>query len=205
MITIVNYGAGNIGSLLKMFAKIGASATASNDPEIIRRADKLVLPGVGHFGAAMTNLRTMGMVEALNAAVLSRGVPILGVCLGMQLLARHSEEGDAEGLNWIDAEVRRFHFPNLQPPPKIPNMGWRTLELRRPSTLIPTADEPQRFYFVHSYHMECRNPENVLAVAHYGIDFVSVVQSGLIYGAQFHPEKSHRYGARLLENFAHHC
>jgi glutamine amidotransferase len=172
----------------------------TSDPGEVLRADKLLLPGVGHFGKAMEHLDTLGLVGALNEAVVVRQTPILGICLGMQLFARHSEEGDAEGLGWIDADVVRFavHDPLRF---KVPQMGWNGVRVARPDPLLDTVTEQTEFYFVHAYHMVCRDSADVLCDTDYGQPFTSVVQRGNVCGVQFHPEKSHDAGEVLLRNF----
>jgi len=201
MISIVDYGVGNLGSMLNMLRKIGAQAQLVSTPEQVERATKLVLPGVGSFGAGMAALRERGLVKPLRSKVRQDRTPLLGVCLGMQLLGRRSEEGQAEGLGLIDAEVRR-----LQPAPesgcKVPHMGWSMLSPTRDGTLLRGLDARSRFYFCHSYHLVCADPADVLARAAYGGGFVAMVQHKNMVGVQFHPEKSHRFGMALLLNFA---
>jgi imidazole glycerol-phosphate synthase subunit HisH len=201
MITIVDYGVGNLRSFVNILERRGAVARISADPADIAQAEKLILPGVGHFGAAMAELRRRGLVDALNRRVLHDRVPVLGVCLGMQLFARRSEEGDAEGLGWIDATVERLRNDG-RPSLKIPNMGWRTLDVVRPNPLLPPADRPWRFYFLHSYYMRCARWEDVTAGITYGESVTAAVAVDNIFGTQFHPEKSHGYGSRLLGEFA---
>lgn len=199
MIVIVDYGVGNLKSILTKFRRLEIAAAISSDPEEIAAAEKLMLPGVGHFGAGMDYLKRSGLVPTLARKVLEEKTPILGICLGMQLFARHSEEGDAEGLGWIDADVRRFSASlGLQ----VPHVGWNTLSIRKSSPILEGLDAGARFYFTHSYHMCCNDAADVLAVTRYGEDFVSVVQRENIFGTQFHPEKSHGYGIRLVQNFA---
>ena len=201
MITIVNYGMGNLGSIANMLKKIGAEASISSDPAVIAKAEKLILPGVGAFDHGMASLAQCGLLPALNESVLQRKVPIMGLCLGMQLLGRTSEEGKAAGLGWIDAETVKFRFGPEQKNIKVPHMGWNRVQIvDRPSPLKGMLPET-RFYFVHSYHMVCANPADVLATTDYGINFVSGVMRENIIGMQCHPEKSHRFGLRLLRSF----
>jgi glutamine amidotransferase len=200
MITIINYGMGNLGSIANMLKKVGAEAIVASDPAAIAGAEKLILPGVGAFDHGMKGLNN-GWIDGLNEAVLVRGVPVLGICLGMQLLCKSSEEGRLPGLGWIDARVERFHVAaeaNL----KIPHMGWNNVTAAKPNPVLPTGQIEQRFYFVHSYHVVCSNPEDVLATAHYGYDFAAAINQGNVFGVQFHPEKSHRFGMELIKNFA---
>ncbi|MEI9852619.1 MAG: imidazole glycerol phosphate synthase subunit HisH [Sphingomonas sp.] len=197
MIVIVDYDAGNIGSVANICRKAGGAAEISADPERIAAAAKLILPGVGHFGRAMERLNASGIRAALDAAK-DRGAPILGICLGMQLLANHGEEGDAAGLGWIDAEVRRFHLPA---PLKVPHMGWNDVRFVRPDPLAAGLEEEARFYFVHSYHVDCADEADVLGRTDHGGPFVSAVRRGDVWGIQCHPEKSHRYGLTFIRNF----
>jgi imidazole glycerol-phosphate synthase subunit HisH len=201
MIVIVDYGVGNVGSILNMLKKAGLKAVASSDPEILEGADKLILPGVGSFNAGMSKLDESGIIPLLNHLVLEKGVPILGLCLGLQLMTRSSEEGGAQGLGWIDAETIRFKFSTDNSHLKIPHMGWNTLHIRRSHFLFNDMDKDSRFYFVHSFYVRCYDPESVLAETDYGGYFHSVLAKGNIMGAQFHPEKSHKYGLHLLKNF----
>ncbi len=203
-IAIVNAGIGNLRSVQKMIEKAGTRAVVTADPETVLAADKLVLPGVGHFGAAMRALEESGLGDALCETVIGRGTPILGICLGMQLFARSSEEGDARGLGWVPSTVRRFHFPAelaLREKLKIPNIGWRAVRPTCESPLFSGLGE-RRFYFVHSYHLVPDHGETILATGHYGQDFTAVIRYNNIWGVQFHPEKSHRFGLELLGRFA---
>lgn len=199
MITIVDYGVGNIASLVNMFEHVGVETRLSAHPSEIARAPRLLLPGVGSFAHAMEVLRSRGIDQALRTAA-SNGAALLGVCLGMQLLARHSEEGDAEGLGLIAADVRRITPSNDGV--KVPNMGWREVVPVGDTWLVRGDSETERFYFAHSYHMVCDDPADVAATTDYdGVKTVAVAH-GNVYGAQFHPEKSHRFGMRLLADFA---
>jgi imidazole glycerol-phosphate synthase subunit HisH len=199
MITIVDYGVGNIASLTNMIDHVGAEAWVSGDPGVVAGADRLLLPGVGAFGHAMAVLRDRGLDDAIKLAV-GRGATLLGVCLGMQLLARGSEEGDGAGLGLIAADVRRI-IPS-HPGVKVPNMGWRDIVPQRHGWLAPQGNSAERFYFAHSYHMVCDDPADVVATIDYDGPKAIAVSHGLVHGAQFHPEKSHRYGMRLLADFA---
>lgn len=201
MITIVDYGMGNFGSVQNMLKRIGVSCRISRHPEEIDEAKKLILPGVGAFDTAMEKIAAGNLREVLDRKALAERVPILGICLGMQLITNTSEEGSANGLGWIDAETLKFNFP-VSSMLKIPHMGWNEINQVKQSSLIDDLPEKPRFYFVHSYYVKAKYPENVLATTSHGIRFHSVIQRDNIYGAQFHPEKSHRYGMKLLENFA---
>lgn len=205
LIVIVDYGMGNLGSIRNMLRKIGAPSLVSSDPAEIEKADKLILPGVGSFDAGMRNLADRGLVAPLAEMVAARRTPILGICLGMQLMGKRSEEGVRPGLGWIDAEVIRFHPPPAAGRLKVPHMGWNTLEPRKDCLLFRGAGPELRFYFVHSYHVVCRDPSDVAATTPHGVDFVSAFQRGNLYGVQFHPEKSHRFGMALLRNFSEHA
>jgi glutamine amidotransferase len=199
IITIVDYGVGNIASLANMFDHVGADTRLCGDPAQIERAHRLLLPGVGSFAYAMHVLKAKKLDTAIQAAV-RHGAQLLGVCLGMQLLGRSSEEGDAEGLGLIAADVRRIK-PSSDAV-KIPNMGWREIKPAQDSWLSPVTALPERFYFAHSYHMVCDDTLDVVATIDYdGTKTVAVAHNN-VFGVQFHPEKSHRFGARLLTDFA---
>ena len=202
MIAIVDYGMGNLGSIHNMLNRLGAPSVITSDPCKIVSADKLILPGVGAFDQAMESLDRSGLLPVLNESVLDRKVPILGICLGMQLFSLRSEEGRLAGLGWIDAETVRFAFDRESVGLKVPHMGWNTIEVRLPGPLLDDRFEDSRFYFVHSYHVRCADEANVLATSRYGISFHAAVTKGNIIGTQFHPEKSHKFGLRLLKNFA---
>lgn len=199
-ITIVDYGVGNVASLANMLDRVGAETRLSGDPLAVAAARHLLLPGVGSFAHAMDVLRARGLVDPIHTAA-ARGATLLGVCLGAQLLARGSEEGDVEGLGLLAADVRRI-TPTREEV-KVPNMGWREVTRVRDSWLVRGGGaEPERFYFAHSYHIVCDDPADVVAtIDHDGVKTVAVAH-GTIYGAQFHPEKSHRFGMRLLADFA---
>lgn len=200
MITIVDYGVGNIGAIVNMAEYLGLDAQTSSDPKVIEAASKLILPGVGAFDKAMVTLRNRGLVDPLNHAVLNRRVPVLGICLGMQLLARSSEEGVERGLGWIQADVRRIDLPSSSPL-KVPHIGWLEVNPVRSSELFDEPSRIERFYFDHSYHVQCDDPKDVAAVIDYGGKLCCAVNSGNVAGVQFHPEKSHRFGMRVLEAF----
>ncbi len=200
MIAIVDYDMGNVASVANMLKRIGAPvAVLTRDPEVLRKASKIILPGVGSFDKGMRNLAELGLRPALEEAAQERCVPVLGICLGMQLLTKSSEEGAEPGLGWIDATTMRFRFPP-QSGLKIPHMGWNHVTAPRPNPLI-RGDERRRFYFVHGYYVECSRPEDVIGTARYGFDFTCAVNRENIYGVQFHPEKSHKFGMALLEGF----
>jgi glutamine amidotransferase len=200
VITIVSYGVGNLGSMLNMFKRLGVPARTEENPAALRTAEKLVLPGVGAFDAAMAKIDgAPGLREALEHQATVARVPILGVCLGMQLMTRGSEEGVRPGLGWIAADTRRFP---RQPGLKVPHMGWNTVELTSPSPLTRDLGEEPRYYFVHSYHVTVDNPGDALLRAQHGVTFDAAIGRDNLFGVQFHPEKSHRFGMRILKNFA---
>lgn len=200
MITIVNYGMGNLGSLLNMFKRIGVAARVESNISILRDSEKLVLPGVGAFDAAMQRINdSPGLREVLDRKALVDGVPVLGVCLGMQLLTSTSEEGGLLGLGWIPGATRRF--PRLAGL-KVPHMGWNIARPNASSRLAKDVGLEPRYYFVHSYYVRVNDPAHSIMRSHYGIDFDSAIGRDNIYGVQFHPEKSHRFGMQILKNFA---
>jgi glutamine amidotransferase len=201
MIVIVDYGMGNLRSVLNKFERMGVEAVISSRVEEISKAEKLVLPGVGHFGKAMNNLAERGHIKALGKKVLKDKVPILGICLGMQLFSHWSEEGCAAGLGWINAETFRFDPGKMKRPLKIPHMGWNSIKKKKNISLLDSVNEKDTFYFVHSYHVVCKDPADIVALTEYGYDFTSVIQRENIYGTQFHPEKSHKRGFQILKNF----
>jgi imidazole glycerol-phosphate synthase subunit HisH len=198
-IAIVDYGMGNLHSVQRKFTRIGARTTVTSDPHVIGRAEKLVLPGVGHFQRAMENIRQLRLLEPLNEAR-GRGIPILGICLGMQLLAHRSEEGDTSGLGWLDARVVRFKVGDTVRF-KVPHMGWNEIVQKRESALFKNIPDRAEFYFVHSYHLVANREAIVLSETEYDYSFASAVESENIFGVQFHPEKSHDIGESLLQNF----
>lgn len=201
MITIINYNAGNIKSIQNMLKRIGAKSCISSNVEEIEQAEKLILPGVGHFDYGMRNLQESGLIGVLNKKVVADKVPLLGICLGAQLLGNKSEEGIIPGLGWIDMEVVKFDENKLPKNLKIPHMSWNEIIIKKQSELLAGLNNESRFYFVHSYHMKCNDENDVLTNTNYGYEFTSAVEKDNIYGVQFHPEKSHKFGMRLLENF----
>lgn len=199
MIVIVDYDMGNLGSIVNMCKKIGVAVIPSADHGAIREAEKIILPGVGAFDHAMRHLRERKLIPLLNEKALDEKVPFLGICLGMQVLTKRSDEGSESGLGWIDAETLKFR--NSTGTLRIPHMGWNTLTTRKTSPLLEGLNDNSRFYFVHSYYVQCNNENDILATTDYGITFTSVLQHENIYGVQFHPEKSHKFGVQLLKNF----
>jgi len=199
MITIVDYKMGNLMSIQNMLKKLGYEAQITSDPEKIRDASKLILPGVGSFGAAMAAITELGITDALNQFVLVDKKPILGICLGMQLMCSYSEEGNIGGLNWIDASVKRFPKVVNEGKLKVPHIGWNKVV---GSSEFLKDDTENKFYFVHSYFVELNLKEEQLMESTYGISFCSAFQKDNILGVQFHPEKSHKFGMHLLKTFA---
>mgnify|MGYP001208939950 CR=1 FL=1 len=201
MIVILNYGMGNLGSILNMLKKAGGDAVISADAIVIDKADKLILPGVGAFDKAMSNLKELGFIEVLNQKVQKEKTPVLGICLGMQLLSKSSEEGILPGLGWLDAKVKKFAFPSSMPL-KIPHMGWNIVSENKKNPLFENMPKNEmRFYFVHSYYFDAENPKDIIGQTNYGFPFPSAVNQENIFGVQFHPEKSHQFGMQLLKNF----
>ena len=198
-IVLPNLSAGNFASVLRMVQKVGGTARLVDDPAELRSADRIILAGVGAFDNGMTSLREGGWLEPLHEAVLERRVPVLGICLGMQLLCHGSEEGSLPGLGWIDAEVKRL--APADPALKVPHMGWNTVAVVRPNPLLAADLAEQRFYFVHSYYVSCRDRSDVVALGDHGQQFDAALGRGNIHGVQFHPEKSHRFGMALMRNF----
>jgi glutamine amidotransferase len=202
MLIIVDYGVGNLASIKNMLKKAGVDAVISSKEGDIFDADKLILPGVGAFDTCVQKLQDSGLVEVLNKKVLEMKTPVLGVCVGLQLLTGGSEEGVLPGLGWIRGKVVRFRQDHMPEGLKIPHMGWSEVVLNKPSALFEDMPEEMRFYFVHSYHVSLEDPADALVTARYGYDFVAGVQRANISGMQFHPEKSHKFGLKLLANFA---
>ncbi len=200
MITIIDYDMGNVASIKNMFHKIGADdVKISREKDDILTATKLVLPGVGAFDQGISNLRAFGIYDFIREAVIDKHVPIMGICLGMQLLGRKSEEGKLEGLALLPFDTIRF---NLDSEYKIPHMGWSDVSIHKNSPIVENMiDTEQRFYFVHSYHAVCDDTKDVLMTCNYGYDFVAAVSRDNVYGFQFHPEKSHKYGMEIFKNY----
>lgn len=201
MITVVDYGVGNLASIANMLKKIGMPARISADPADIASATKLILPGIGAFDQGIQSLRERSLIEPLNRRVRQDRVPTIGVCLGMQLLGLTSEEGREAGLGWIAAHTKKFRADGPEKL-RVPHMGWNEATAVKPDPIVAGLQSHPRFYFVHSYHVVCDDPSNVIATTPYGIDFTSILRQDNVWGAQFHPEKSHRFGMQLLKNFA---
>ena len=202
MIRIVDYGVGNIQAFLNMFKRLDLPAERAKAPADLEDATRLILPGVGAFDKAMSTLRLRGLIPSLEKAVLKRGVPVLGVCLGMQLLARRSEEGQEAGLAYIDADVRRITLP-LDSSLKVPHIGWMEIQPTQKSPLFDPALPVERFYFDHGYHVVCDNVAHVSATIEYSAPLCCAVGRANVFGVQFHPEKSAALGLALYRNFLH--
>jgi glutamine amidotransferase len=201
MIVIVDYQMGNIGSVLNMVKRIGREAIISSERKEIEKATHIILPGVGSFDAGMNNLTGLGLIPILNELALVKKVPVLGICLGMQLMTQSSEEGTHSGLGWFDADTIKFDFSNTVGRYTLPNMGWKSVHVRSYSPLLLKLDVQPRFYFVHKYHVKSRNASQVSMTSFHGYEFAAAVENQNIVGVQFHPEKSHRYGQQLMNNF----
>lgn len=201
MITLVNYGLGNIQAFVNIYKRLNIPVAVADTVDQLNRAEKIILPGVGAFDWAMTRLNESGMQPCLDDLVMVRMRPVLGVCVGLQMMARCSDEGELPGLGWIDAEVKRIGEASITQRTHLPHMGWNDVIPRSTECLFKGMLAP-RFYFLHSYYFAPRNPDVVLAVTDYSGSFPSAVRSGNVLGTQFHPEKSHFCGIRLLQNFA---
>ena len=202
MIRVVDYGVGNIQAFLNLFKRIGVEAARADTPEILLDANRLVLPGVGHFDHAMQKLNNSGLRSRLEQLVLEESIPILGICVGMQMLATSSDEGSLPGLNWIHGHVRSFEGNKMCSGLPMPHMGWNVLQPRPCSKLFSRGfNESPEFYFLHSYFFDALDSEYVSATASYGFEFDAAVSRGHIHGVQFHPEKSHHWGEQLIKNF----
>ena len=202
MIHIVDYGLGNIQAFLTVFKRLGVEAVRAQSAVDLEGASKLILPGVGAFDHAMALLDQSGMRPALQALVLNDKVPVLGICVGMQILATSSEEGALAGLGWVPGRVRSFRSKQRSAGLPLPHMGWNDVQPKSGSHIFSGLEAEARFYFLHSYFFECDDPAYVAATASYGVDFCCAVSAGNVHGVQFHPEKSHHFGAQLLKNFA---
>ena len=201
VIRIVDYGQGNLGSIRNMLSRIGAESEVSSDPEEIERATHLILPGVGAFDRGMKAIAERGLREVLDHKALEDKIPVLGICLGAQLMTRSSEEGDLPGLGWFPATTKRFVFEPPLPKLPTPNIGWRNVRAAKQGTLVSGLEEECRFYFVHSYFMVSDNADVVALQSDYGHEFAAGLQLENLFSAQFHPEKSHRFGMQFFKNF----
>jgi len=201
MIALVDYGLGNIQAFANIYRRLGIETWAARAPADLIRASKIILPGVGSFDWAMTRLQHSGLREALDEEVHWKKKPVLGVCVGMQMMARSSEEGVLPGLGWIDANVAKFDTRLLKSKTHLPHMGWNDVTALQADSIFAGLSA-SRYYFLHSYYMKPDREEDTLSTSRYGLEFTSAVRAGNVYGTQFHPEKSHQWGIRLLKNFA---
>ena len=201
MIAIVDYGLGNVRAFVNIYERMKVAAALVTSEDGLAGADKIILPGVGAFDWAMERLAASGMIDCLNELVLGQRRPVLGVCVGMQIMAKRSDEGERPGLGWIDEEVTRFGCRNGNRAMRLPHMGWNDVVPRDSENLFRGLDQP-RYYFLHSYHMVPRDDGVILGSTDYHGMFASAVRSDNIFGVQFHPEKSHSWGVKLLQNFA---
>ena len=202
MITIINYGSGNIRAIGNIYERLRIPFKIANYPEEVIGAKKMILPGVGAFDETISMLDESGFRSVLDHEVLNNHIPVLGICVGMQILANKSEEGNLPGLGWIDGEVKKIDKALFTSKPKIPHLGWNSVKVVKPNRLIQEVDEEQGFYFLHSYYFECTDQDDVMSTTFYGKAFASSVKHNNTYGVQFHPEKSHHNGVNLLKNFA---
>jgi imidazole glycerol-phosphate synthase subunit HisH len=202
MIVIIDYGVGNIRAISNVYKRLNIQHRIARKPDELAGAAKLILPGVGAFDHAMDLINQSGMRETLDELVLGQHVPVLGICVGMQMFSHASEEGNLPGLGWVDSSVRRIDPAKLFHRTRLPHMGWNDVQPVAKNSLLQGLEEDARFYFLHSYYCHCNTPEDIIAVTDYGDKFSCAINSGNIYGVQFHPEKSHHWGIRLLENFA---
>jgi glutamine amidotransferase len=202
MITIIDYGVGNINAFYNIFKTLGVEVSIARNSNDILNSKKLILPGVGHFDYAMNKFNESGMVESVTDLVMSKSVPVLGICVGMQMLATYSEEGKLPGLNWINADVKKIDSSLLTQTTRLPHMGWNDILVDNNNPLFHNLKEAPRYYFLHSYYFNCKNNDDTIATSIYGNKFTCAVNHKNIYGVQFHPEKSHHFGIQLLKNFA---
>jgi len=199
-IAIINYGMGNLHSVYRKLSQLDVHPVVASNTHEILKADKILLPGVGHFAKAIEKLKQLEIYDALNEAVLIKKTPVLGICLGMQLMAKESEEGNAAGFGWINSRVVKFKIQN-KIKYKVPQTGWNTIDICKKSNLLKNIDNHCEFYFLHSYHYEVSDQNDILTKTDYEYEFVSAVEKENIFGVQFHPEKSHNFGVELLKNF----
>jgi glutamine amidotransferase len=202
MISIIDYGLGNLKAFANIYKRLNINAELVTSKEQLIKADKIILPGVGAFDHAMDKLNNSGLSSLLNELVVSKKVPVLGICVGMQMLAKSSDEGIAKGLEWIDGDVKLFDTDKIKHVTKIPHMGWNDAIIIKNNPLFKDLDDSPLFYFLHSYYFFCRNQDDILAQSEYGERFTCAINHENIYGVQFHPEKSHNNGIQLLKNFA---
>ncbi|GEN72332.1 MULTISPECIES: imidazole glycerol phosphate synthase subunit HisH [Chryseobacterium] len=202
MITLIDYGVGNINAFVNVYKRVNVPVKIAKTKEDLLNAQKLILPGVGHFDHAMSQLNNSGMRETLDELVLDKKVPVIGICVGMQMMANNSDEGNMEGLKWIDATVKKFDESKIKQVTRLPHMGWNDVKPVKDLDLFRGLEKDAIFYFLHTYYFECNSREDIMAITDYGGEFASAAHHENKYGIQFHPEKSHSYGEILLHNFA---
>ena len=202
MITIVNYGSGNIKAITNIYELLKIPFSVASKPFQLEEAEKIILPGVGSFDYCIEKLNNSGLKEILNKKVIKEKTPVLGICIGLHLMARGSDEGSLPGLGWISGYVKKFDESKLTLKPKIPHMGWNSIKVRSNLELFKGVDKKKGFYFIHSYYIEPENKKEIMTITNYEYDFVSGVKKNNIYAVQFHPEKSHTNGMKLLQNFS---
>lgn len=202
MITLIDYGVGNINAFVNVYKRVDVPVKIAKTKEDLLDAQKLILPGVGHFDHAMSQLNNSGMRDTLDELVLDKKIPVIGICVGMQMMANNSDEGSMEGLKWIDATVKKFDESKIKQVTRLPHMGWNDVKPVKDLDLFKGLEKDAIFYFLHTYYFECNNSEDIMAMTNYGGEFASAAHHENKYGIQFHPEKSHSYGEILLHNFA---
>ncbi|SJZ74203.1 imidazole glycerol phosphate synthase subunit HisH [Sediminibacterium ginsengisoli] len=202
MVTIINYGSGNVRAIANIYERLRIEHSIASRPEDFKDTTKIILPGVGAFDETMSMLNNSGFVDILTESVILKKTPVLGICVGMQILAESSEEGELKGLGWIGGQVKKIDKNNITNKPKIPHLGWNSVKIKNDSQILQGINEEEGFYFVHSYYFECTDEKNCMTESFYGEHFTSSVKKDNIIGVQFHPEKSHQNGITLLKNFA---
>ena len=202
MITIIDYGVGNINAFVNVYKRVNVPTKIAKTAADLKDAQKIILPGVGHFDHAMSELIKSGMREKLDELVMVKKVPVIGICVGMQMMGNSSDEGNLEGLKWIDASIKKFDETKIQQVTRLPHMGWNDVQPVISNPLFEGLEKEALFYFLHSYYFECNNTADILATSEYGGEFTCAAHHENVYGIQFHPEKSHHYGETLLHNFA---
>ena len=202
MIALIDYGVGNTRAFANIYKRLDIPVKIARSVEDLTGATKLILPGVGAFDHAMEQLEQSGMRSRLDELVIQNMIPVVGICVGMQMLAQSSDEGNLPGLGWMDASVKKFDESKISYSTHLPHMGWNDVRPIKENRILKGLETDAKFYFLHSYYFHCNNPQDTIATSDYGIEFTCAVNNNNIYGVQFHPEKSHQYGIRLLNNFA---
>lgn len=199
MIKIIDYGVGNIKAFVNLYKRLGVEIDVATNYKSLTNASKLILPGVGHFDYAMNKFNESGMIDKVNDLVMNKKIPVLGICVGMQIMANSSDEGSKKGLGWINAHVKKINIKNNNY--RLPHMGWNNIIINKNDDILKNLDNNSRFYFLHSYYFNCTNENNIVAFSNYGSNFPSIVRQENIIGIQCHPEKSHEFGEQILKNF----